>query len=196
MIEMMKSITPIVSLFGIAIAAYVAIINIRKAAKESRASTAHINMIEAVIEIVSIFRKTLMLLGNVSNKITHKNRNPDIKDETALERYWKEIGGLTQRHEIIAPHLQLFLPVELFKLDKKIINGLNQAREIVASTNPLPNDPEVDTSELTKLLEDTNTKYFQFLEDSRSIIGTNTLDSIGKKIDFNIELYGSGSKSK
>lgn len=192
-VEVLKSLTPIISLIGIVVAAYVAIVNIRKAAHETRASRTHSKMIETLQENISIFRRALMLLDAVSNKIIHTNRREEVNDENAVDRYWKEIDELTKRYENVAPQSQLFLPIELFKLSKRILKGLNQARNIIDSTNPT--SPETDTTELKKIVGTINKDYFKFLEDSRSVIGTNILGSIGKKIDFTTELYGTGSKS-
>jgi len=193
-IEVLKSITPIIALIGMVVAACVAIVNIRKAARESRASMTHLKMIEALQENVSFFRRSLILLGNVSNKIIHTNKHKEVNNENAIDRYWKEIDELKKRYENVAPQLQLFLPKELFKLSKSILSDLNKARDIVNRTNPIPTSPNSDTTELRELLDIINKDYFQFLEDSRSVIGTNVLGSIGKKIGFTTELYGTESK--
>lgn len=193
-VEVLKSITPIIALIGMVVAACVAIVNIRKAARESRASMTHLKMIEALQENVSFFRRSLILLGGVINKVIHTNKHKEIKDESAIDRYWKEIDKLKERYEIVAPKLQLFLPKELFRLSKKILKDLNQARNIVDKTNPIPNSPYSDTTELMEIVNTINEDYFKFLEKSRSVIGTNVLGPIGKKIDFTTELYGTESK--
>lgn len=58
-VEVLKSITPIIALIGMVVAACVAIVNIRKAARESRASMTHLKMIEALQENVSFFSKII-----------------------------------------------------------------------------------------------------------------------------------------
>lgn len=198
LVEILKSITPIVlaSLIGIVVTAYFAIVNIRKAAYESRASRTHSKMIEALQENVSIYRKALILLGAVLNKNIYTNRHKGVNDENAVDRYWNEIDNLTKRYEEVAPQLQLFLPIKLFKLSKEILNSLNQARDIVDSINSIPSSPDVNNTNLKEKVESINKDYFQFIEDSRSVLGTNVLGSIGKKKDFTTELYGSELKNK
>ena len=189
-------LTPAISLFAIIITTIVAIFSIQKTAEKSRATHTHSEMLSSLITSIGIFRKTLILLGNVANGVIHKDCIHNEYTETGLERYWKNINDLASQYEQVAPKLQLLLPVELFSLNKSVLDSLNDSRKIVSNTNLDPYTPNINSTELLDKIRTVNDNYFKYIEKARSYLGTNSLKGIGKEKILISELYNTSGINK
>ena len=166
-----------ISVVAIGIPAIVAIVVIRKTAKESRISSVHNYMVDCIIDSIQIINRPLKLLEDISNKVFYERIPERNFIETAYDRYWGEIKRISKEFSILQNKQKFLLPNELYKVMQKLINILNKARE--ESKHLMPdNNVYPDTENLKKIIKEANKLYVGFVNTARDYIGINNLASL------------------
>lgn len=183
-----------ISLVAIGIPAIIAIVAIRKTAKESRISSVHNYMVDCIIDSIRIINRPLKLLEGISNKVFYERIPERDFIETAYDRYWREIKLISEEFSIIQNKQKFLLPNKLYRVMQKLINRLNEARE--ESKHLMPkNKVYPDTDDLKTIIKEANKLYVEFVNTARGYIGIDNLASLKNNNIGNILQHIEGERS-
>lgn len=153
----------------------VVIYTMYKTAEENRISKIHEEMYLCLVEIVSIFNKTLSLLDDIANKVYYQEVPESSLGETAYDRYWRDIGEFSRRFKLIQDRQRLCVPKTLCKDIQNIVKKLNSARAVARSVAPDGKRMYPDTSDLKKIVKETKKDLQNFISQAREYLGTNRM---------------------
>ncbi len=85
-----------ISVVAVGIPAIIAVVAIRKTARENRLSNVHHYMTDCIIDSIQIIKKPLGLLEDISNKVFYIKIPERDFIETAYDRYWREIKSISE----------------------------------------------------------------------------------------------------
>jgi len=173
--ESFDLVTAAVGIVGIIATTIVAMYSIRKTAKESRVTSIHTEMLSCLVDTALLFSKLLNYLNEVSQKVVYQSIPDGADFGSAYQRYWQELGNISKKFKVIQAKQRFVFPKEIYKKTQDIIKGLNEARELAKDANPQSNP---DTTTLIRKVATVNTTFKEFLNLSRSYIGTQELGPI------------------
>ena len=175
----------LISLVAVGIPAIIAIVVIRKTARENRVSNVHNYMVDCIIDSGRNIKRPLKLLESISNKVFYGSVPEGNFIETAYDRYWREIKSISEEFSTIQNRQKFLLPNRLYAIMQKLINKLNEARE--ESKHLMPEDKVYpDTTELKKIIKEANKLYVEFVNTARGYIGVDNLTSLNNNSAGNI----------
>ena len=174
-----------ISLVAVGIPAIIAIVVIRKTARENRVSNVHNYMTDCIIDSIRVINRPLRLLEDISNKAFYEEIPKRDFIETAYDRYWREIKSISEKFSIIQNRQKFLLPNELYTIMQKLIDKLNESRE--ESKHLIPeNKVYPNTDELKKIIKEANNLYVKFVNIARAYIGVDNLTSLNNSNAGNI----------
>jgi len=167
-----------VSILGILITAVIAIISIRKTARESRVSTVHEKMSSCLVPTFDIAWEMIHLLDHVANRVYYRTVDTGEFKETAYDRYWRELDRLTGENRTLFSQQQLYFPNEIVETLEEIDQLLNKARYEVKKVKPNEKHVYPDTSNVESVMEKARPLLKRFKEQARAYIGSDELKRI------------------
>ena len=163
--EILENIIAIVSIIATMV---VAIYSIKKASDDNKVKYVFDYMVSTLIEQFQAFNEILNLLFRVANKVYISNLPENEILESAYTRYWRQIGDISKRVELIRSKKELFFPDDITISINKVILSLNEASKLAKAAKP---NVEGTHTLLLKKYEEAVFNYNQALTCARQYLG-------------------------
>jgi len=172
-----------ISILGILATTWMAVYAIRKTAEANRISNTHSEMLSCLIETAFVLHESISLLDDIGRHVIYSDIPEEKIIETAYDRYWKTIGALSKEFKKLQSKQKLVLPINIYLNIQKVIEKLNNARELAKYSKPDENNIYPDTTELNKAITEAFGEYRKLINLSRKYSGPNALTPLSAKED-------------
>lgn len=163
---------------GIIVTAIVAIYSIRRTAKEARVSNIHAELITCLSDTLFLIERILNLLNDIGYHRVYRSIPEEQIVETAYDRYWRELGVLSQDFKKLQAKQRLLLPKPLYDKVQEILECINEARKLARNAKPDENFLYPNTTELIKAVENASESLRNIIDESRKHLGTDKLKPV------------------
>lgn len=172
---------------GILLTAIVAIYSIRRTAREARISNIHSQLMSCLADTIYIIGKVLNLLNDIGYHKVYRSIPDEKIIETAYDRYWREIGELSQKFREIQTKQRLLFPKPLYDRVQEILKYINEGRKLARNAKPKDNYIYPDTSDLLKIVDTASKAYRDMINESRKYLGTDLFKPVSTIGDLYLE---------
>ena len=179
-------LSPIIAMLGVVATTWFAIHAIHRTAQENRISNIHAQLLNSLVETISVVDRILKLLNEIASGVTYYTLPEEKVTETAYDRYWREIRALSRCFKPLRAKHKLLFPKSLYEALRQTVTKLNEAREEVCFLKPDDNHVYPDTSALRSLVDQSIKTHHHFIHECRKYIGTGKLAPINLVDDLSI----------
>jgi len=165
-----------VSIIAVAVTAYIAINAMRKTAEDSRLSSTHAEMAICLAETIHLMEDVVGLLERIKMRVTFKINGPEVKWETAYDRYMRDIGPRSREFYLLQSRHRLFFPSRLHEAMDRVMEKVNLAGRVARNTKPDNNNVYPSTEVLAEHVDALVTDYRAFIDLCRSYVGADKLE--------------------
>lgn len=157
------------------IAAIVAMWSVRRSWRDQKISVVHREMLECMIQTLSLFRRSHLMVDAVAKQTVYRDRVSQKVTGTAFDRFASGQGEVSREYAALMPRHELLFPQDAFQVTKETLDKINDAAWLAYRKNPQKSGVYPATDDLDKRVTELARAYDDCVAVYRSYAGTGKL---------------------